>query len=94
MAAWRDAAGAGRHAAADNVLAERSGTLTAAPGPLDRETDGVRLTYRPLRATGDRITLTRTNRDYLGIIQVIAPSPTAVETALRAFRAEHTWEIR
>ncbi|MGI8330849.1 siderophore biosynthesis protein [Actinomadura scrupuli] len=91
---WRGSAGAARHAAVDNVLAERSGTLTAAPGPLDRETGGVRLTYRPLRAPGDRITLTRTNRDYLGIIQVIAPSPAAVETALRAFRAEHTWEIR
>jgi hypothetical protein len=83
----------GRHGAVDNVLAERSGTLTAAPGPLDRETGGVRLTYRPLRSPGDRITLTRTNRDYLGIIRVVAPSPAALETALRDFRAEHTWEI-
>jgi hypothetical protein len=90
---WCDTADVGWHAAVDNVLAERSGTLTAAPGPLDRETGGVRLTYRPLRAPGDRITLTRTNRDYLGIIQVIAPSPAAVDTALRAFRAEHSWEI-
>jgi hypothetical protein len=81
------------HAAVDNVLATRSGTLTAAPGPLERDAGGVRLIYRPLRAPGDQITLTRTNRDYLGIIQVIAPTPAAVETALRAFRAEHSWEI-
>jgi hypothetical protein len=82
------------HAAMDNVLADRSGTLTVAPGPVERKTGGVRLTYRPLRTPGDRITLTRTNRDYLGIIQVIAPSPEGVETALQDFRAEHTWEIR
>src|SRR5690606_36306400 len=82
-----------RHAVAEPVIADRSGTLTAAPGPLDLDDGPVRLTYLPQRAVGDTITVTRTNRDYLGTVRAIGPGPEEVEAALTRFRADHEWTI-
>ena len=62
--------------------------------PSEEHTSGgVRLVYWPLRAPGDHIERTRTNRDYLGVIRAIGPDRTAVDAAIRGFRARHTWEI-
>ncbi len=81
------------HAAVDSVLATRSGTLAAAPGREEYEDGGVRLAYWPVRAPGDTIELTRTNRDYVGVIRAIGADPGGVEAAIRGFRARHSWEI-
>lgn len=83
------------HAIVEYVLADRSGTLTAAPGPGERVVgDDVRITYRPQRPVGgEAVALSHTNRDYLGTIQAIGPSPVAVEAAIARFRADHVWEI-
>ncbi len=78
-------------ATVDYVIAERSGTLTQAPGHLETTVNGVRITYRPQRVPGDTISLTHTNRDYLGTIQAIGP---AADQAIKEFRAARTWEIR
>ena len=40
---------------------------------------GVMLSYWPIRNIGDRIELTRANRDYLGVISAMGAQPTAVE---------------
>lgn len=82
-----------RHAIAEPVIAGRSGTLTAAPGPLLMEDGPVRLSYRPQRAVGDSVAVTRTNRDYLGTVRAIGPGPEEVEAALARFRAAHDWTI-
>ncbi len=82
-----------RHAIAEPVIADRSGTLTAAPGPLLMEDGPVRLSYRPQRAVGDSVAVTRTNRDYLGTVRAIGPGPEEVEAALARFRAAHDWTI-
>ncbi|QPL73510.1 siderophore biosynthesis protein [Streptomyces clavuligerus] len=68
-------------------LADRPGTLTAAPGPADLTVDGVRLTYRPARALGERHELYGTNRDFLGIIRAIGPGQETVDRAVDAFTA-------
>jgi biotin carboxylase len=81
------------HALADYVVAGRSGTLAAAPGPADVEDGGVRLRYRPLRPAGDRIALSHTNRDYLGVIRATGPDRPRVEAAAAAFRARSRWEV-
>ena len=49
--------------------ADRAGVLVGAPAATDLDVDGVRLTYRPLRALGERHALNRTNRDYLGVLR-------------------------
>ena len=79
----------------DYVVAERPGVLAAAPaaGLQPGTPPGVTLSYRPLRATGDRIETTHTNRDYLGVISVIGPSLAAAERAVTALRAAGGWEI-
>jgi biotin carboxylase len=81
------------HAIAEPVIADRSGTLTSAPGPLRLDDGPVRLSYRPQRAVGDSVSITRTNRDYLGTVRAIGPGPDEVNAALARFRTAHEWTI-
>jgi biotin carboxylase len=85
----------GTHAVIDYVVADRSGFLAASPpAGLQRSTEfGVTLCYRPLREVGDRITLTHTNRDYLGVITAIGAEATAVELSVAGMRTAGNWEI-
>ena len=87
--------GGDAHAIIDYVVADRPGVLAAAPpaqGRRDAER-GVTLTYRPLREVGERIELTRTNRDYLGETCAIGADPAAVELSVADMRAAGNWEI-
>jgi biotin carboxylase len=86
--------GAG-HAVIDYVVAGHPGVLTAVPanGPRDTGEAGVVLSYRTLRAAGDHIDLTRTNRDYLGVISAIGPDAAAVERAVAAARSREGWTV-
>ncbi|GGZ49471.1 carboxylate--amine ligase [Streptomyces inusitatus] len=74
-------------------LADRAGTLSAAPGPADLTIDGVRLTYRPTRFTGERHDLYHTNRDFLGIIRATGTDQTSVDRVVEDFLAGLSWEI-
>ncbi|MFC5749328.1 ATP-grasp domain-containing protein [Actinomadura rugatobispora] len=85
--------GEGRHAVAEVVLAERDGVLAAAPQPMELTDGGVHVSYRPQRKVGERIAVTRTNRDFLGTIRAIGPSEHEVESALERFRKAHSWTI-
>ncbi|MFK0264832.1 acetyl-CoA carboxylase biotin carboxylase subunit family protein [Streptomyces angustmyceticus] len=82
--------GAGR---VEYALADRAGTLTAAPTATDRETDGVRLAYRPLRAVGTEHPHYGTNRDYLGVLRATGTDPGALDRAAESFFAAERWEI-
>lgn len=82
-----------RRARNEAILADRAGTLTAAPGPRDRDADGIRLSYRPVRAIGERHELHRTNRDYLGVVWAVGPDQDSVDAAVAEFIAGHRWEI-
>lgn len=73
--------------------ARTAGTLTAAPGPEDAETDGVRLAYRPLRAVGTRQPVHHTNRDLLGVVRATGRDQATVDRVVDAFVAARTWEI-
>jgi biotin carboxylase len=77
------------HATIEWALADRAGTLVSAPPAIDEGP----LAYRPLRAVGERVELTRTNRDYLGVLRVHGPDPGTVRTAVAGFWADHRWEI-
>ncbi|MEV6975424.1 ATP-grasp domain-containing protein [Kitasatospora sp. NPDC093806] len=82
-----------RRARNEPVLADRAGTLTAAPAAYDEQTDGVRLVYRPLRALGERHEHHRTNRDYLGVVWAVGPDQDAADAAVARFTAANRWEI-
>jgi biotin carboxylase len=74
--------------------ADRAGTLTEAPGPTELTVDGVHLTYRPLRETGERHDLYGTNRDYLGVLRATGTDQATVDRVSARFLAERRWEIQ
>ncbi|MGW4029597.1 ATP-grasp domain-containing protein [Streptomyces sp. NPDC004838] len=73
--------------------ADRAGTLTVAPGPADLTDGDVRLTYRPVRAIGERHELHHTNRDFLGIVRATGRDQRSVDRAVDDFLARQSWEI-
>ncbi|MGW6455988.1 ATP-grasp domain-containing protein [Streptomyces sp. NPDC055078] len=73
--------------------ADRAGTLTAAPGPAEVTSGGVRLTYRPTRAVGERHELYHTNRDFLGVVRSTGTDQKAVDRAVDDFLNRLSWEI-
>lgn len=83
------------HAVIDYVVADRAGVLASSPsaGVQCSAEPGVLVSYRPLREKGDRITVTRTNRDYLGVITAIGPDAAGVELSVAAMRATGNWDI-
>lgn len=82
------------HATALSLVADRPGTVVSAPGTVvPAPGDPVRIWHRPLRAVGDRIDLSNTNRDYMGIVRAIGPDRARVDAAVAAFTAENPWVI-
>lgn len=75
------------------ALADRAGTLTAAPAATDHAADGVRLAYRPLRPVGADHPHYRTNRDYLGVLRATGTDHGAVDRAADGFFTTERWEI-
>jgi biotin carboxylase len=75
-------------AVADYLIAERSGVLAATPPPSSHvaEQVGVTLAHWPLRESGDHVTVTGTNRDYLAVISAIGPDQAAVDAEVGALR--------
>ncbi|MGI5287117.1 siderophore biosynthesis protein [Nonomuraea polychroma] len=82
-----------RHGCAVSVVADRAGTIKAAPESDFVERGDVRLWHRPLREVGDVISLTHTNRDYLGVIRAVGPDRVRVDAAVEAYRAARPWVI-
>ncbi|MFD3374955.1 MULTISPECIES: acetyl-CoA carboxylase biotin carboxylase subunit family protein [unclassified Streptomyces] len=74
--------------------AESAGTLTAAPAAAELTVEGVQLTYRPLRAVGERHDVYRTNRDFLGVLRAMGTDQEAVDKAVAEFLAGQRWEIQ
>ncbi|MFI7413806.1 acetyl-CoA carboxylase biotin carboxylase subunit family protein [Streptomyces sp. NPDC049627] len=74
--------------------ADRAGTLVGAPAAADVDIDGVHLTYRPLRAVGERHELYMTNRDYLGVLRATGPDQGAVDRVVAEFLDGRQWEIQ
>ncbi|MGR6914751.1 siderophore biosynthesis protein [[Actinomadura] parvosata] len=82
-----------RFGAAVSLVADRAGVIKDAPGHESVELGDVRLWHRPLRAVGEVVTLTRTNRDYLGVVRAVGPSPERVDAAIEEYRATRPWVV-
>jgi len=74
--------------------ADRAGTLTSAPPATELSVDGVHLTYRPLRAVGERHALYRTNRDYVGVLRATGTDQPTVDRVSAEFLAAQRWEVQ
>ncbi|MGR4881121.1 acetyl-CoA carboxylase biotin carboxylase subunit family protein [Streptomyces sp. LARHCF249] len=80
-------------AVVDYPCAQSAGTLTAAPEAADLTVDGVELTYRPLRAVGERHELYQTNRDYVGVLRAFGQDQKTVERVAADYLAGLRWEF-
>lgn len=83
-----------RVAAVRYYPADRSGELLSAPDAFARTEGDVRWRFRPLRRAGDAVTVTHSNKDYLGVLSASAPDAAALAGAMRAAGARLAWEIR
>lgn len=73
--------------------ADREGLLRQAPAAFEREADGVRLAYRPLRAKGETIVLSHSNKDYLGVLRGSGRCTEALAAAVEQASRELAWEV-
>lgn len=85
---------AGRVAAIRYFPTKMAGEIVSAPEGFLRTYDGVRVEYRSLRRPGDRMEITRSNKDYLGVLSASAPNETLLEAAMAQTRAALSWNIR
>ncbi|MDI3384746.1 ATP-grasp domain-containing protein [Streptomyces sp. B-S-A8] len=77
----------------DHLCADRAGTLTAAPEATELTVDGVHMTYRPLRAVGERHELHHTNRDYIGVLRATGTDQDTVDRVVTSHLAAQHWEF-
>jgi len=73
--------------------AQNSGRIASAPEGFEQRGDGVQLSYKPLRAAGERISLTNSNKDYLGVLRGIAPDAGTLDAAMERTSALLAWEV-
>jgi hypothetical protein len=74
-------------------VASEPGTVTHAPAAFAAHKDSLRLTYQPLRAVGDTIALTHSNKDYLGVLRGAGSDAEALAVAMDRATADLSWEI-
>lgn len=82
------------HGRVDYVLADRGGTLVAAPPDGERSAPGgVTVGHRRLRALGAHAPVHGSNRDYLAAVWATGPDAAAVDFGVDGFREAHEWQI-
>ena len=70
-----------------------AGRIVTAPESFLREDCELRVEYRSLRSLGDRVAITNSNKDYLGVLSVSAPDNALLEHALKEATAALVWDI-
>jgi biotin carboxylase len=75
------------------LAAERSGRLKHASPSFDIESKQYWYNYRALRNTGDAMTISHSNKDYIGVLKLIAPDETSLDTRLETALNDLKWEM-
>lgn len=70
-----------------------AGRIVSAPESFLREDRDLRVEYRALRKVGERVAITNSNKDYLGVLSVSAPDDAMLEQALKETIAALVWDI-
>jgi biotin carboxylase len=70
-----------------------TGEIMTAPAGFLREEGGLRIQYRALRQAGERVSVTHSNKDYLGVLSASAPNAAMLQSAMQATRAHLNWDI-
>jgi biotin carboxylase len=69
------------------------GRLEQAPDAFVEQRDGVSLAYKPLRAAGERLSVTNSNKDYLGVLRGTAPDMQRLGAAMERISAQLAWKV-
>jgi len=74
--------------------AGQEGRLLSAPPGFTQREDGVQIAFRPLRRTGDTVTLSHSNKDYLGVLSGVGPKGELIRRAMDRAAASLSWEFQ
>lgn len=74
-------------------VASQAGTVKHASAAFAERSDAVHITYQPLRAVGDMIALTHSNKDYLGVLRGAGTDAATLASAIDSAAQRLSWEI-
>lgn len=89
----QDGAAPVRQACVRYYPAAQDGRLLHASSDRSHALPGAHATYRSLRKAGEEIRLSRSNKDYLGSLAVVADSAAALESAFARIEPQLQWDI-
>lgn len=73
--------------------ANSSGKLACTPRSFAWQVEDIRLSYKPLRAVGDALSLTHSNKDYLGVLRGTGADSGRLTQEMERVSQSLTWEI-
>lgn len=74
-------------------VAEQEGQLVSASDPLTERSEKSETVYRRLRQDGEVIRLSRSNKDYLGVLSVVADDHESLQQTVAAMESRLHWQI-
>jgi hypothetical protein len=80
-------------AAVHYLVADRSGRLDQASASFNLEREDHWCDYRALHNTGDTVTISHSNKDYLGVLRLIAPDDVSLEAQLSSTLNDLKWVV-
>ena len=75
------------------LVADRSGRLDQASASFNVEREGHWCDYRALHTTGDTVTISHSNKDYVGVLRLIAPDETSLDAQLNSMLGDLKWVV-
>ncbi|WP_375737875.1 acetyl-CoA carboxylase biotin carboxylase subunit family protein [Pseudomonas boanensis] len=75
------------------LVAGQPGRLAQATDSFQHEHDGHWSDYRALRQVGDDIQLSHSNKDYIGVLRLIAPDATSLDAQFAATLVDLRWVL-
>ncbi|MDX1464081.1 MAG: hypothetical protein R3215_00075 [Halomonas sp.] len=87
-----DVASKGLHI--EYVRATRSGHLVQVPEAFRRRWEDGFVDFHPLRRTGERLTLSHSNKDYLGVLRAAGDCTVRLRERVAATLASLSWEVQ
>jgi hypothetical protein len=75
------------------LVAEKSGCVQRAARSIAAQQDGHWTDYRALRQVGEHVHLSHSNKDYLGVLRLIAPDAASLDARFAAAIADLHWEL-
>lgn len=75
------------------LIAPRAGRLLTATDSFKQERNGYLTDYQALRQAGEEIRISHSNKDYLGVLRLIAPDADGLQAHLAQSRGELHWEL-